>query len=326
MKQLLAIVALVWIGSGTGICRAAPLDPSTVAADAKWLVHVDFDALRESKVFQHARDEIMKHDMAKTVLAMIKEATGADLERDIHGATVYGNGFKPHAGVLIVYAHADREKLVNLMKTRPDFKTRTDGDLEFYSWTESHGDRHHEVVVVFPKKGTGVFAGSVEQVKAAIDVLGGKNGLSSSSPLVGESPKGTVLKLSVVDVNETELPAKVDLLKKISRLSVVNGENEGTVFEHVRVVTADADTVKELKSIVEGFKALVELHLSNEPDLKAVVDATKMEVDGNTLAIDWSSSSDSVIKLLDHARDEVIKLLHDRRGAAEGERNRAWMN
>src|SRR5438105_6097161 len=85
MKRLLAIIALVWIGSGTGICRAAPLDPSTVAADAKWLVHVDFDALRESNVFQHARDEIMKHDMAKTVLAMIKEATGADLEKDIHG-------------------------------------------------------------------------------------------------------------------------------------------------------------------------------------------------------------------------------------------------
>src|SRR5260221_1845871 len=323
MKRLLAIIALVWIGSGTGVCRAAPLDPSTVAADAKWLVHVDFDALRESKVFQHARAEIMKRDIANTALAMIKEATGADLEKDIHGATVYGSGFKPHAGVLIVYAHADREKLVNLMKTRPDFKTSKEDDLELYSWSESHGDRHHDVVVAFPKKGTGVFAGSVEQVKAGVEVLGGKNGLSSSSPLVGDSPTGTILKLSVMGVNEAELPVKIDLLKKISRVALVSGESDGTDFEHIRVIATDADTAKEFKGIVEGFKAMADLHLSNEPDIKAVIDATKIEADGNTLAIDCSSSSESLIKLTDRAREEVIKHLHERRGAAEGERARA---
>lgn len=323
MKRLLAIVALVWIGCGSGICWAAPLDPSTVAADAKWLVHVDFDALRESKIFLHARDEIMKHDMAKTVLAMIKEATGADPEQDVHGATVYGNGFKPHAGVLIVYAHADREKLVNLMRTRPDFKTSKEGELELYSWTESHGDRHHDVVVAFPKKGTGVFAGSVDQVKAAVDVLGGKNGLRSRSPLVGDSPKGTILKLSVMGVNEAELPVKVDLLKKISRVSIVAGENEGTDFDHVRVIATDAETTKEFKSIVEGFKAVAELHMSNEPDLKAVIEATKIEADGNTLAIDWSGSSESVIKLMDRAHEEMLKRRKERRGAEEGERTRS---
>src|SRR5438445_9117228 len=113
MKRLLAIATLALAWNLGGVCRAAAFDPSTVAADAKWLVHVDFDALRESKVAQHAREEIMKHDIAKTVLAMIKEATGADLDKDLHGATAYGSGIKPHAGVLIVYAHADREKLVN---------------------------------------------------------------------------------------------------------------------------------------------------------------------------------------------------------------------
>jgi hypothetical protein len=320
MKRLLAIAALALVWNWSGLCRAAALDPSTVAADAKWIVHVDFDAMRESKVGQHAHGEILKHDLAKTVLAMIKDSTGADLEKDLHGATVYGNGFKPHAGVLIVYADAEREKLVNLMKTRPDFKTSKEGDLELYSWTEAHSDRHHEVVVAFPKKGTGVFAGSTDQVKAAIEVLNGKNGLSSSSPLVGDSPKGTILKLSVVGINEAELPAKIDVLKKISRVSIVAGESDGTDFDHIRVVTTDADTAKEFKSIVEGFKAMADLHLSKEADLKAMIDDTKIEADGTTLAIDWSGSSDSVIKLMDRAREEITKPVRGR--IREGRRER----
>ncbi len=327
MKRLLAIAAaatLFWAGvfGAAGISRAAPLDPSTVAADAKWLVHVDVDALRDSKVVRHAHDEVMKHDIVKTVLAMIKEATGCDLEHDIHGATAYGTGFKPHAGVLIVYAHADREKLANLMKTRPDFKTSKDGDLELYSWTESHGKNHHDVVVAFPKKDTGVFADSAEQVKAAVAVLNGKNGLSSSSPLVGEAPKGTSFQLAVTGINEAELPVKVDVLKKISRVSIAAGESDGTDFSHTRIVTTDAETAKEFKSIVEGFKAMADLHLAKEADLKEMVDAAKIAADGTTLSIDWSGSSDSVIKLMDRARDEIMKQLRGRLGEARGERIR----
>src|ERR1700758_2447871 len=97
----LAAVALI-TGFGTP-GQAAPLDPNTVAADAKWVLHIDFDALRESRVAQHAREELMKHDLAATVMGMIKEATGMDLDKDLHGATAYGTGFKPHAAVLIVY-------------------------------------------------------------------------------------------------------------------------------------------------------------------------------------------------------------------------------
>jgi hypothetical protein len=320
----MTIAAMALVASIGAAVEAAPLDPSTVSADAKWLVHVDFDALRDSKVAQHARDEIMKHDIAATVIGMIKETSGMDVEKDLHGATAYGSGFKPHAGVLIVYAHADREKLVNLMKTRPDFKTTQERDIELYSWTESHGDRHHDVVVAFPKPGTGVFADSADQVKSAVAVLRGKGGLSSSSPLAGDLPKGTILKLSAVGINETDLPVKFDLLKKIERVSIVAGESEETDFNHVRVATTDAETAKQLKSIVDGVKATADLRLTDQPDLRAVVDATKVDVDDKTLAIDWSGSSDSVIKLVDHARDEFANRVRSRlREARQREQDRA---
>lgn len=325
MKWIIALGTVGLLASIGISSSAAPLDLSTVAADAKWLVHIDFDALRESKVAQHAREELMKHDLAATVMGIIKEATGMDVEKDLHGATAYGTAFKPQAAVLIVYAHADREKLVGLMKTRPDFKTTKEGDLELYSWIEKQGGQQHDVVVAFPKPGTGVFAHSADEVKSAVAVLGGKGGLSSSSLLfAGNSPKGTILTLNAIDINETELPVKLDLLKKVSSISVVAGEADGMDFDHIRVTTTDSDTAKQLKSIVDGVKATAESKLADQPDTKALVDAIHIESTDKTLDIDWRGSSDTVIKFVDRARDEMGNRIRSRlRDARQREQERA---
>jgi hypothetical protein len=323
MKRLLAfaVMALIWGAGGVG--RAGSLDPGTVAADAKWLVHIDFDALRESKVAQHAREEILKRPRVNEILAKVQEATGMDLQKDLHGLTAYGNGFKPRTGVVIAYAHVDRDKLVALMKTRPDFKSTSDDDLELYSWTEGNGERKHDVVVAFPKMDrVAVIAGSAEQVKRAITVLR-SGGLTSSSPLIGDAPQGTILRASVTGLSDAELPVKIDMLKKIDRISLAAGENDGNDFDHIRVTTTDDDTAKQLKSIAEGIRSMIDLRLANEPDLKKTVDATKIEQSDKTVAIDWSGSSESVIQMMDRTRDEVIKRIRERRGAEDAQRTRS---
>ena len=121
------MAALVLAWGVSGICQAAPLEPSTVSAHAKWLIHVDFDGMRESKVVQHIHKELMKHEKFQKCLEKVKDMTGMDVEKDLHGLTVYGDSFKPHEGVMIVYAHADRSKLVDLMKKAPATRPRKKG-------------------------------------------------------------------------------------------------------------------------------------------------------------------------------------------------------
>jgi hypothetical protein len=323
MKRLLACAAVALIWGAGGVCRAGSLDPGTVAADAKWFVHLDFDALHESKVAQHAREELLKRPRVKEILAKVQEATGMDLEKDLHGLTAYGNGFKPRSGVVIAYAHFDRDKVVALMKTRPDFKSTSDDDLELYSWTEGNGERKHDVVVAFPKKDrVAVIAGSAEQVKRATAVLRG-GGLTSSSPVVGDAPQGTILRVAVAGLGDAELPVKIDMLKKIDRISLAFGENDGTNFNHIRVNTTDDDTAKQLKSIAEGIKSMIDLRLDNEPELKRTIDATKIEQTDRTVSIDWSGSSAGVIRMMDRISDEVGKRVRERRGAEDEQRTRS---
>ena len=80
---------------------------------------------------------------------------------------------------------------------------------------------------------------------------------------------------------------------------------------------------KQLKSIAEGIKSMIDLRLDKEPDLKKTVDAAKIEQNGKTISIDWSGSSDSVIQMIDRARDEITKRVRERGAAEETQRTRA---
>src|SRR5436305_11587862 len=137
MKRILAVALVTLIGF-SGSLRAAALDPSTISADAKWFASVDVDAMRQTKVVQHIHDQLMKHEQVKKILDKVKDATGMDLQKDLHGITVYGTKFEPHLGVLVVYAHADRKKVLELIEKHNDLETKKIGDVEMYRWTEKH--------------------------------------------------------------------------------------------------------------------------------------------------------------------------------------------
>ena len=230
--------------------QAAPLDPADVAAGAKWFVHIDFDAARASKVGQRIHTEALKDEHVKKALAKLEDEIGMDPQKDLHDATLYGTTFTPHTGVLIVFATADKDKFMARLKAKPDFialKT-VDGDHELYTWTEHMGhkpmdgkkdgkktapepkskessghprmghefmggEHKHTVWAAFPKHGVGVFADSAADLKAALDVLGGKGGATSSSPLFPEAPKGTVFSGAVAGLTALHIPTHMPLAK-----------------------------------------------------------------------------------------------------------------
>ena len=71
--------------------NAAPLDPKQVPAEAKWLMHVDVDAMRQATVVQKAwKKGLEMHKEAQQHLDKLKTAIGMDICKDLHGVTAYG--------------------------------------------------------------------------------------------------------------------------------------------------------------------------------------------------------------------------------------------
>ena len=87
------------IGRGLGVLVAmvaatsvaGPLNLKQVPGSAKWVAHVDFDAMRESKVVQKAvAAHKAEHKNADAGLKMVQALTGIDLCNDLQGVTLYG--------------------------------------------------------------------------------------------------------------------------------------------------------------------------------------------------------------------------------------------
>jgi hypothetical protein len=297
--------------------QAAPLEAADVAAGAKWLVHMDFDAGRTTKVGEYIREKLLKNEHVKQGLAKLHDELGMDPHKDLHGATLYGTTFTPHTGVLIVYATADNDKFMNHLKAKPGFialKT-ADGKHDLYTWTEHRGaknggrEHQHTVWASFPKHGMGMFADSVADLTAALAVIGGKGGLATNSPLLPKALKGTVLSGAVVGLTAANLPAHCPLAKQIDGISFTGGESDGEDFDHIEVKLTSAAVAKQVKSVVEGFQAMAALQLGNHPEAMKMVNGLKVEAMDKSLTIDWKASSDDVIKFGEKAC-EYIKEHH----------------
>jgi hypothetical protein len=279
----------------TGGAMAAPLDLKQVAADSKWLAHVDVDALRASTVVRnawHAATEKHKDIQAKLILA--GGMLGMDLTKDIHGLTFYGKTIGKPQGVVIVAGQFDPTRLAALGAILPGRELATHGDYKIASW--KHDCHGHPCTTAGTMRGKDqiVMAGSVDDLKAALDVLDGKAaGLTADSPLAGNAPPGTSFLLRVQGIKDADLPCKIPLVKETESFRMVAGEQNGQSFIRTRHTMTDPSVAALALQVVEGRKAEAALLLPDELGRKFMA-AMAPKVEGSTITVLWSASADEV--------------------------------
>jgi hypothetical protein len=315
LKVLGMAMALV-LGLAT-LARAEPLALNQVATDAKWVIHVDVDALWASTVVQNAYHKCMTmHKDAEKKADLVCDIIGMDPRKDLHGVTVYGKDTDEKHGVMIVYANVNKKLLLDLVAIAPDHQSSKYGSYELHSWTPKCEKKHpHTVTGAFYKPNILVFGGSAEAVKAALDVLDGKSaGISSSeSPLAGPTQPGSILvvRTSVID---PKIPCPV--LKQTESFRIALGENSGESFYRSHAVMKSTEPVQQIKSIAEGFKALVALKHGTDADAMKLVSGLKVTGEGTNLDISWSASAADVWTAIEKAGQKWAE--HKDKGKAHG--------
>jgi hypothetical protein len=302
-----AMAMAVVLGLAT-IGRAAPLDLKQVPAEAKWVMHVDVDAFRASVVVDKAYHKCLEmHKDAAKKMDMVAAIIGMDPRKDIHGFTVYGKDTNKEHGVLIVHADVNQNLLLTMVAMAPDHKATTYGAYELHSWTHKHGKKKPCAVTgVFYKPNIMVFAGCVDGVKAALDVLDGKaSGITGhDSPLAGRTLPGTIFlaRASAIDPKE-----KCPVLKQTDSFRVALGEYNGHSFYRARLVMKSTTAVDQLKAISEGFRALVSLAHGSDPLAMKLISGLKVSGEGTTFNVRWTASADDVWSTIEKAANQWVK-------------------
>lgn len=84
---------------------AGELDPARVPADAQWLVHIDYESLSDSAMWQKIRDE--KPLVSKMIQGRMKKRFGIDPTTDLKSITMFSRDYQAYTGTAIVAAMDD---------------------------------------------------------------------------------------------------------------------------------------------------------------------------------------------------------------------------
>jgi hypothetical protein len=292
MKYAFApLAALVLMAAAA--TQAAPFQSKDIAADSKWVIHVDVDAIRDSyivkKVFEtcpHLKDAGKHFDM-------IRDHIGLDLRKDLHGITLYGPDADHKHAVAIVYAKVDQKLLTEMAEKAADHKVLKHSGFEIHSWTAKHGSKSEPGAGAFYKSDAVVFASMPRLVARAIDVLDGSaKGITGlDSPLGGRPIAGATVIIRAFDLPANE---HCPLMQKAKSIRVAMGENNGKSFYRVRLVMKDSESAEQIKTIGEGFKALGTLRFSGDADMMKLVNGLKMTNTNGTINVRWEASVEDV--------------------------------
>jgi hypothetical protein len=286
----LVMVAVLGFGS---LVQAAPLELKHVCANAKWVLHLDVDAVRASTVVQKGYHKcIDMHQEAAQHLDKVRDTIGMDLRKDLHGITAYGPQVGKHAGIVIVLAEMNQKLLVDKAKLGPDHKVTAHGSFELHSWTHKKGDKQHQAAGAFFAPNVLVFGASVEELKGALDVLGGKapSLAGKDSLLAGDIAPGTTLLHRGIDVGTAgKCP-----IKQLQSFKTALGEDNGESFFRAQCTLTTGEAADNLKAVIEGFKGLGALRTAADPDAAKLVNALKVTKEDKTVAVQWSASADAV--------------------------------
>ena len=294
MRVYLGMAAAVLLGV-VGTLRAEPLNLEHIAADAKWVMHVDADAIRDSAIAEKAHGHIQQnHPEAGKHLAKIREVWNFDPCNDLHGFTVYGAKIKPNTGVAILHAKVDQELLLRKARSAPEHRETTYGQYQLHTWKHKGHGQSVEMTGAFYRPNIIVFSNSIDDVKAALDVLDGtsSNLVGKDSPLTGEISQGTMFLSRVIGLADAENLPPHPMLKQIDSMSIAMGEYKEEVFFVGYAAMKETAFAEQMKSVIEGARAMAVMANNGDAESMEIINALKINVDENMVEAEWRSPVD----------------------------------
>ena len=281
-------LSLVFISTAT----AGPLRKEHVPADAKWLLHLDLDKFRTTKLGSYLTREVLEKKLA---------GPKADLKRDLNfdldltkigSITAYGTDYQsqPDAnGVLMIKTDLDVQKTLDaaIQKISQDSGGAAEPVKKLPGSTSSYSINDDVFLTIRPDKLV-LLSKSRQTLEKADAVLSGKAAnLNSGKAFSGfpEVPKAFVFIAIAEGFNEdAPLPPQAKVLKMTDGGRLVLGENADNLFLNL-TLKAKSEIVAQVQQVIQGTVALASLSQGENQDLMQLAQSVKVSSDDNMVTV-----------------------------------------
>jgi hypothetical protein len=270
----------------------AALDAQVVAADARWLLHLDLDALRESA---------LGHELTAAFAGMQPPDFGGGIRIDLQkllatagAATAYGVNLSkdPQAvdGTLVLRGTPDlrtiAEGLVAQMTVASPDEVSEIAGLPFEAYEMKGG-----VSVAFPPEPVVILSKSKEQLAKARDVVRGVGASLAQKPsalaaLTQSDAKAFLVAASIVPSAEGLFDAnqpQARILRMANSAALILGESGEMTSAQVRLVASDATMADKLQKILQGMAAIASLAEGSDEMLNKFLQSVNVTRSANTV-------------------------------------------
>jgi len=248
----------------TPLAQAGELVPARIPASAKWLLHADMEAMRDSETGKRVFAAVEADHGDK--LRAFKRMFSLHPIEDLSGVTLFGDGM-PDQAVALIEGKFDREHIEDVLKGAENHSTADHADTMIHSWRDNEVMQH----AAFAEDGLLIFSRQERLLRQSLDVL--KDG--GAAPIADElfaANRG----LALVDVrarlSEINLPADAArLLNKIRGMGMTAVEEDGRFAIRMSMETADEQDAGRVRRVLDGVFAFAEME---HPELE------KMDIRG----------------------------------------------
>ncbi len=229
---------------------AAPIDPSLVPASAKWVLHVDLDAMRGSATGREVFRRIEAEQGAK--LTTFKRISSVHLLNDVHNITLYGDG-RPERGVALISGNFDRAHMTDIVRAADGYSESSHESVTLLHWQDGEKQQN----AAFAAEGFLVLSRQDELLPLALDTISHRQpGLGEADFPGGDKPLVTAM----AKLGEIKLPADASaIVRNLKTVRISASEGDGRFVLDAAAGTADAARAKLLRRTLDGIVALGQL-------------------------------------------------------------------
>lgn len=277
---ILLVVLLTWPEASW----AGPLQRDEVAADAKWLLHFDYDQFKNTAVGKFLEEKLIKPRINK-----LEEQIGSAIAKPLEGIgsiTVYGSDYSAtddSCGVLLIKAN---EKTITTVKQILESQSQPRGKNQIplvrpaANGTDLFYAINDEIYLSLQKEGAIIVSKSPVRVDAARRVLENKAANLNNNDTFTDYPpvENAFVLLAIAEGfnQDATIPPQARFLKMAEGGRLVLGEASKNVFIDLALRGRDNEVSQQIQQIIQGMLALFAFTQSDNEERMWIAKAAKV--------------------------------------------------
>ncbi len=297
MIRRLCIVAVFGL-SAFAVC-AGPLQEASVTASARWVMHADMDALRQSEIGRFIMGRLNEGPAANK-MAAFTALFGFDPLKDVAEITVYGTSQHPESAVMLVRGRLNENHLAALIKANDTYQAETYGQRTIHSWVDAHRAEEGRKYGCFHSPERLVIGRDLSLLKAALDVLDGKGAsLNATSAFGGPVPADALLFIGATDLASLT-PARPEAAAMAQAQDMVMSltEQGGLFSASVGMRMQTAEAASNVQAVAQGMVSFAKLNQQANPLGAKLVDSFRSVVNGTSVRMDVAMPTADMLPML----------------------------